>query len=87
MKKMQKDKAQQPEALAELAETARETIPGDGDRSLTAKDNNAPIPADNSVKHDVAETLLSAGARGKKIDPHQTHIDKLPDRTRTKNDM
>ncbi len=79
-----KTKSRQPEALAELAHTSREAIPGEGDRALTANADNKPLPAANTSKHDVAETLLSAGAKGRKLDPHQAGIDKLPDRTRIK---
>jgi hypothetical protein len=85
MPKIQKHKAQQPEALAELAQTAREGIPGDGDRSLKADSHDKPVPTDNALKHDVAETLLSAGAHGNQIDPHEAHVDQLPDRTRSRN--
>ena len=59
---MQKYKVQQPEALAELAETAQEPIPSKGDRSQTADDNNKLMPADNSVKQDVAETPAICGS-------------------------
>ena len=79
-----KTKSRQPEALAELARTSREATPGEGDRALTAKADNKPLPTDNTSKHDVAETLLSADAKGQKLDPHRAGVDKLPDRTRTR---
>lgn len=79
----QKTKGQQPEALAELAETSREEIPGEGSRSLTASEKTKPIPADISVKHDVAEKLLAAGAHGEIPDQKKAGVDRLPDRTRT----
>jgi hypothetical protein len=75
---------QQPEALAELAKTTREKIPGDGPRNLVADDETKPIPAQNDKKHEIAEALLSAGARGKKLDPKDVGEDELPDRTRSK---
>jgi hypothetical protein len=77
-------KSQQPEALAELAKTSRQAMPGDGDRHLTADAQNKPIPTDNKTKHGVAEALLSAGARGDEPDPQQAGVVKLPDRTRVK---
>jgi hypothetical protein len=83
MSKAQNYKDQQQEALAELAKTAREGIPGDGDRSLNADSHNKPIPTDNALKHDVAETQLSGGAHGKQIDPHEADVDQLPDRSRS----
>jgi hypothetical protein len=83
MTDVSKAKSRQPEALAELAKTARETTPGDGDRQLTANADNRPMPADNALKHGVAETLLSAGAHGKTADPQKAGIENLPDRTRT----
>jgi hypothetical protein len=79
-----KTKAGQPEALAELAKTSREKIPGDGDRDLAADSENKPLTTDIGLKHDVAEKLLSAGAHGKEPDPKQAGVSKLPDRTRTK---
>jgi hypothetical protein len=42
MTDVSKAKSRQPEALAELAKTARETTPGDGDRQLTASADNRP---------------------------------------------
>jgi hypothetical protein len=84
MTKDLKVKAQQPEALAELARSARETTSDESDRSLTAIAQNKPLPTQNASKHEVAETLLSAGAEGKKPDPRRAGIHKLPDRTRVK---
>jgi hypothetical protein len=85
MNKAMKQKSQQPEALAELAKTSREKTPGKGDRALVADAENKPLPAKNASKHEVAETLLAAGARGKKLDPHKAGVDELPDRTRVRN--
>jgi hypothetical protein len=65
-----------------LAKTAREAVPGDGHRKLTADAENKPLPADNSLKHDIAEKLLSAGAHGQKPDPRKAGVEKLPDRAR-----
>lgn len=84
MEKKSETKGRQPEALAELARTTREAIPGEGDRAMIANAENQPVPTDNAVKHDVAETLLSAGAKGEKLDPHAAGVDRLPDRTRPK---
>lgn len=83
MSNHQKIKGQQPEALAELAETSREKIPGQGPRSLVANENTKPISSDNHLKHDVAEKLLAAGAHGEIPDPEKSGVDQLPDRTRT----
>jgi hypothetical protein len=82
MTKILNAKAQQPEALAELARSAREAKSVESDRSLTATAQNKPLPTQNASKHKVAETLLSTGADGKKPDPRRAGIHKLPDRTR-----
>lgn len=82
MTKILKAKAQQPEALAELARSAREATSVEADHSLTATAQNRPLPTKNASKHEVAESLLSAGAEGKKPDPRRAGIHKLPDRTR-----
>jgi hypothetical protein len=83
MSNNQKIRGQQPDALAELAETSREKIPGDGPRSLDADEKTKPISTDNDVKHDVAEKLLAAGAHGQIPDAKEAGVDRLPDRTRT----
>lgn len=77
-------RGQQPEALAELAKTTREKIPGDGPREMEADRETKPIPTQNTKKHEVAEALLNAGAKGKKLDPETAGVNELPDRTRTK---
>ncbi len=79
-----KTKSVQPEALAELAKTSREAIPGDGDRDLTSDAENKPLKTDIGLKHDVAEKLLSAGAHGKNPNPENAGVNKLPDRARIK---
>lgn len=85
MTKVSKPKSQQPEALAEMAVTSREEIPGEGNRELTADAKNKPLFTQNKVKHEVAETLLAAAAQGKEADPKRAGVEKLPDRTRRKN--
>jgi hypothetical protein len=77
-------RGQQPEPLAELAKTSREKIPGDGPRELQADNQTKPIPIQNTKKHSVAEALLSAGAKGRKLDPDSAGEKQLPDRTRSK---
>ncbi len=84
MQKSNHSRKQQPEALAELAKTSREKIPGDGPRDLYADDQTKPIATQNTKKHKVAEVLLNAGAKGKKIDPDSAGENQLPDRTRLK---
>ncbi len=84
---MENDKmisGQQPEALAELAKTSREEIPGAGVRNLNAGRETKPIPTRNATKHDVAENLLAAGAEGQEPDPKKAGEERLPDRTRVK---
>ena len=84
MQENKKVSGQQPEALAELAKTSREEIPGEGVRNLQADRETKPIPTKNTTKHDVAETLLAAGAKGRIPDPKEAGEDRLPDRTRAK---
>ncbi len=73
---------ERPEALAQFAESAR----GQKSKKLTADEHTAPIPTDNREKHKVAETLLNEGAHGKKPDPEEAGVDKLPDRIKESRD-
>jgi hypothetical protein len=75
---------QQPEALAELAKTSREKVPGDGPRDLNADDETQPIPTDSQTQHEVAEEILAAGAKGETVDAKDVGANQLPDRTRSK---
>jgi hypothetical protein len=74
---------QRPEALAQFAESARdsETSP----KHLDADGETAPIPTDNTAKHDVATKLLNEGAHGKEPDPDAAGEDRLPDRITREN--
>jgi hypothetical protein len=74
----------QPEALAELAKSSREKVPGNGPRELSADGEDMPIPTDNRIKHDVAEAILHSGAKGRTVNPKDVGEDDLPDRTRSK---
>lgn len=74
----------QPEALAQFAEAARKDIHGEtAPRSMEAKGETKPLAAPNKTKHEVAEKLLSQGARGEEPDPQSAGEDRLPDRTRS----
>lgn len=71
---------QQPEALSEFAKSARRKDNDEHNKSLAADSESKPIPTENELKHDVAEKLLHAGAKGKKLDPDRAGADQLPDR-------
>jgi hypothetical protein len=72
---------QQPEALAEFAESARKTpkTGGDEDKSLTATEHTKPIPTDNARKHDAATKILHEGATGEDEGSEEA-VEALPDR-------
>jgi len=69
---------QRPEALRQLAESAREGE--DAPKSLVADRKTKPQPAPNPVKHRVATRILHEGAEGEHPDPHAEGVDQLPDR-------
>ena len=73
-------KSQQPESLAEFAESARSKNPHGEKKPLTATARTAPVAAKNQVKHEVASNLLNSGAHGLHPNPHSEGVDKLPDR-------
>ena len=73
-------KGQQPESLAEFAKSSRREHSDSQNKSLTADSESKPIPADNEVAHDVAETILNEGAKGEKPDAKRAGVDELPDR-------
>ncbi len=72
---------QQPEALAEFAQSARKNpVTGEeDDKALTATGHTKPIPTDNKSKHDAATKILNEGATGEDHDVEEA-VDKLPDR-------
>jgi hypothetical protein len=70
---------QQPEAVAEFAETARHESSGKDPKDMTADQHTKPIPTQNKVKHEVAEKILSSGAHHEKIDIEET-VEPIPDR-------
>lgn len=72
---------QQPEALAEFAESARKNpVTGEDDgKPLTATEHTSPIPAGNKAKHDAATKILNEGATGEDRDTEEA-VGKLPDR-------
>jgi hypothetical protein len=57
---------ERPEALAELAESARhpDEVAGKKGKKLTADENTTIKPEDNAIKHDAAEKVLREGATG-----------------------
>jgi hypothetical protein len=69
----------QPESLAELAESARNESSGKDPKDMTADEHTKPPAANNEVKHEVAEKILSNGAHGEKIDIQET-VKPIPDR-------
>jgi len=69
---------QRPEALRQLAESAREGE--DAPKSLVADRKTKPQPVPNPVKHRVATRILHEGAEGEHPDPHAEGVDQLPDR-------
>ena len=71
---------QQPEALAQFAESARQAEKTDAGKPLYADSHTIPSPASNSIKHGVATELLNEGAHGEKVDPPMAGMDALPDR-------
>jgi hypothetical protein len=81
MKKSQSTE-QNPEALAEFAESARSNNPVGDDKSLKADKHTKRIPTELKEEHKVATKILSAGAHGKHIDPDAAGVDELPDRIR-----
>jgi|GEM_PF-6981260 len=69
---------QRPEALAELAQSARDEQKAG--KKLVADARTKPIPTDNDIKHGIAEHLLNDGAHGDDPDPAHADVDELPDR-------
>lgn len=69
---------QRPEALRQLAESAREGE--DTPKKLVADRKTRPQPVPNPVKHKVATRILHEGAEGEHPDPHAEGVDQLPDR-------
>ena len=69
---------QRPEALRQLAESARDGE--DAPKDLEADGETAPRPSSNKVKHKVATRILHEGAEGEHPDPHAEGLDQLPDR-------
>ena len=53
---------QQPEALAEFAETARSSDPAGEEKDLTADQHTKPIPTSNKDKHQAATDLKKSEA-------------------------
>ena len=70
---------QQPEALAEFAETARSSNPAGEEKDLTADQHTKPIPTSNKDKHQAATEILKEGAQGEHVDVEK-EVEKLPDR-------
>jgi hypothetical protein len=69
---------ERPEALSQLAQSARE-----GERSpkdIAADIETAPEPQSNVDKHDVASRILKKAAEGEHPDPREEGADRLPDR-------
>lgn len=71
---------ERPEALAQFGQSAREENAGQSPKGLVADGETAPVPTDNSAKHDVATRLLNDGAHGGEPDPDAAGEDRLPDR-------
>lgn len=72
-------KEQQPEALAEFAETARSADPKGEKKSLDADQHTNPIPTQNQDKHQAATDILKKGAAGEDVDV-EAEVEDLPDR-------
>ena len=71
---------ERPEALAQFGQSAREENAGKSPKGIVADGETAPMPTDNSTKHDVATRLLNDGAHGSEPDPDAAGEDRLPDR-------
>lgn len=76
-------KGSQPEALAQLAESARDTDGEPAKPSLAAGVKTAPIPTDPKLKHDAATTVLREGVTHRDEGASEA-IDILPDRAARK---
>lgn len=69
---------ERPEALRQLAESARR---GEGaPKDLEADGKTKPRPVSSERKHEVATRLLHEGAEGEQPDPAAEGVDQLPDR-------
>ena len=74
-------KEQQPEALAEFAQTARSADPKGEKKSLDADQHTKPIPTPNAAKHEAAADILKKGAEGEQDEVDvETEVEDLPDR-------
>ena len=75
-----KPQGQQPEALAEFAESSRKAPSEAEKKNMTADEHTEPLPTSNEAKEDVATRILNEGAKNKKRDPKDLGADELPDR-------
>jgi hypothetical protein len=75
------NKKQQPEALAEFAESARnDSQKGSSDaKPLEADEHTKPMPEDNAKKHDAATRILHEGATGEDQNSEDA-VEDIPDR-------
>jgi len=78
VKALDDESGQRPEALRQLAESAREGE--DSPKDLTADRETRPRPTSNKTKHKVATRILHDGAEGEHPDPKAEGVDQLPDR-------
>jgi hypothetical protein len=79
MKKTQNSN-QNPEALAEFAQSARSDDPAGDKKSLKADKHTKRIPASLSKEQKVATKILSDGAHQKKANLDEAGVNDLPDR-------
>lgn len=76
-------KGSQPEALAQLAESARDASGKPAKPSLEAGKKTAPVPTDPLLKQDAATKVLREGVMHRDECAKEA-IDKLPDRAARK---
>lgn len=76
-------KGAQPEALSQLAESAREVGGKPAKPGLKADKKTAPVPTDPALKQDAATKVLREGVMHRDEGAREA-IDKLPDRTAKK---